>query len=112
VTDIFQEPIGATDLSPTEREGLLQTWITTRAELNVAEAENILDGATWARRRRGFEIVNLLTDESVKHFTSRCLAMSGVGQEHIGKEKVTSVMSNHIGSQSKCEHCSTTLATG
>ena len=31
---------------------LIQTWITTRADLNEAE-ENIVNGAAWARRRRG-----------------------------------------------------------
>jgi Fic-DOC domain mobile mystery protein B len=44
----------------------LQTWITSRAELNEAEAANILNGATWARRRRAFETVDLLNDEYAK----------------------------------------------
>lgn len=52
MTDLFQEPDDATPLDPVEREGLLQTWITTRADLNIAEQENIVKGAVWARRRR------------------------------------------------------------
>ena len=66
MTDLFQEPPDATELSPAERDGLLQTWITTRAELNKAEEQNILDGANWARRRRGVEVADLLTDEFSK----------------------------------------------
>ena len=66
MTDLFQEPIDATALSPTERNGLLQTWIIARAELNMAEAENILNGATWARRRRGSETADLLNEEYAK----------------------------------------------
>ena len=66
MTDLFQEPEGATNLSPEERRGLLQTWITHRAELNKAEAQNILAGAAWARRRRGLNPADLLDDEYAK----------------------------------------------
>lgn len=52
MTDLFQEPDDATPLEPGEREGLLQTWITHRHDLNEAERENILNGLTWARRSR------------------------------------------------------------
>jgi Fic-DOC domain mobile mystery protein B len=52
VTDLFQEPDDATPLEPEEREGLLQTWITHRSDLNEAEQENIVKGAAWARSRR------------------------------------------------------------
>lgn len=51
MTDLFQEPEGATPLEPHEREGLLQTWITHRRDLNEAEQENIVEGAAWARGR-------------------------------------------------------------
>ncbi len=53
MTDLFQEPDDATPLDPALRGDLIQTWITTRADLNEAEEENILNGAAWARRRRG-----------------------------------------------------------
>ncbi len=52
MTDLFQEPENATPLSPEERLGLKQTWITRRTDLNEAEQENILRGAVWARARR------------------------------------------------------------
>jgi Fic-DOC domain mobile mystery protein B len=65
LTDLFQEPPDATQLSPTEREGLLQTWITTRAELNAAEQQNIVGGTNWGRRRRG-KATDLLTDDFSK----------------------------------------------
>lgn len=65
MTDLFQEPPDATELSPSERDGLLQTWITTRADLNDAEAQNILNGASWARRRR-VDAMDFLSDEFAK----------------------------------------------
>lgn len=52
-TDLFQEPNDATPLDPALRGDLIQTWVTTRADLNEAEEENILKGAAWAHRRRG-----------------------------------------------------------
>jgi Fic-DOC domain mobile mystery protein B len=52
VTDLFQEPDDATPLDPDERQGLKQTWITSRRDLNEAEQENIVNGAAWARNRR------------------------------------------------------------
>lgn len=60
MTDLFQEPDDATPLEPEEREGLLQTWITHRSDLNEAEQENIVKGAAWARspRQRNADILN------------------------------------------------------
>ncbi len=53
----MNDPLGpqddaATPLSPEEREGLIPSYITLRSELNVAEQDNILEGAAWAFRRR------------------------------------------------------------
>jgi Fic-DOC domain mobile mystery protein B len=53
MTDLFREPADGTDLQPDEREGLLQSWITHRSDLNLAEEENIVAGSAWARSRRG-----------------------------------------------------------
>lgn len=57
MTDLFAQPDDATPLSPEEREGLLQTWITTRADLNEAEQANIDTAAAWLRRRRKLDIL-------------------------------------------------------
>jgi Fic-DOC domain mobile mystery protein B len=65
MTDLFQEPDDATPLPPGERDALLQTWITSRADLNEAEQENIVKGAAWARRRRG-KAVDLLNEDFAK----------------------------------------------
>lgn len=59
--DLFQEPEDATPLEPPERDGLLQSWITHRRDLNEAEQENIVNGAAWARSRRGRKAAALLT---------------------------------------------------
>ena len=66
MTDLFQEPGYATPLEASEREGLLQSWITDRRDLNVAEQENIVAGAAWARRRRIRASADLLNDNFTK----------------------------------------------
>lgn len=52
MTDLFSGPDGATPLAPQDQRSLLQTWITTRADLNTAEQANILAGRAWAYRSR------------------------------------------------------------
>lgn len=66
MTDLFQEPVDATPLDPDHRDALLQSWITTRNDLNEAEQENIVKAAAWARRRRGAKAADMLTDDYVK----------------------------------------------
>jgi len=61
VTDLFGGPEDATLLEAEEREQLLQSWITHRADLNRAEEANILDGAAWARGRRSRRPADLLS---------------------------------------------------
>ncbi|MFP6740161.1 MAG: mobile mystery protein B [Alphaproteobacteria bacterium] len=62
MSDRFSEPSDSTPLTPDELEGLLPTWIATRADLNAAEAENIAVGAAWARRRQH----DILTNDFVR----------------------------------------------
>jgi len=52
VTDLFNEPEGATPLTPEEREGLIPSHVTLRRELNELEQQNILESTTWAFDRR------------------------------------------------------------
>ena len=47
MNDLFAQAGDGTDLTPEEREGLSQTWITTRADLNEAEQANIDDAIAW-----------------------------------------------------------------
>ena len=63
MTDLFNEPDDATPLMPGERDGLKQSWITTRNDLNEAEQENILKGAASARRARSRKPLDLLRDD-------------------------------------------------
>ena len=62
MTDLFEEPSDATPLQPDEREGLLQSWITHRRDLNEAERENIARALAWARRRRRRRPEDLLSE--------------------------------------------------
>lgn len=66
MTDLFQEPEDATPLEPQEREGLLQSWITHRNDLNQAEQENIVKGAAWVRGRRRMPIDGILTEDFMR----------------------------------------------
>ncbi len=70
MSDLFDEPDDATPLEPEERDGLLQTWITYRSELNEAEQANIAAGATWAYRQRRREI---LAEAFIKQLHRRLL---------------------------------------
>ncbi len=64
--DLFEGPEGATPLEPGERQGLRQTWIASRHDLNEAERENIVKGAAWGQRRRGSAAVDLLDEKQAK----------------------------------------------
>lgn len=57
MSDIFAQPDDATPLDAEDREGLLQTWITTRADLNEAEQANIDAAVAWTDRRRSADIL-------------------------------------------------------
>ncbi len=46
-----EEPAGVTPLVPDEVDGLIPSWIATRAELNEAEQQNILDALSRRRWR-------------------------------------------------------------
>ncbi len=68
MSDLFDEPDDATPLAPEERDGLLQTWITYRGELNEAEQSNIAAGAAWTYRQRRRDI---LTDAFIKQLHAK-----------------------------------------
>lgn len=48
-----------TPLKPAEGEGLIPTYITTRAELNEAEQENIGEADQWAFSRRRGDVLDV-----------------------------------------------------
>jgi Fic-DOC domain mobile mystery protein B len=64
----FDYPEGATPLDPDEAHGLLLSHITTRAELDRWEQENITEAEAWAFRRTPRDI---LTDGFIKRLHKR-----------------------------------------
>ena len=54
----FDYPEGATPLSPDEAKGLLLTHITTHAELNRWEQDNINEAITWLDQHKPKDILN------------------------------------------------------
>jgi Fic-DOC domain mobile mystery protein B len=66
MTDLFQEPDDATPLQPQDRQGLRQSWITSRQDLNEAEEANIAKGFAWASGRRSLKPDDMLTTDFVR----------------------------------------------
>lgn len=52
MTAIFDGPAGSSPLEIDDQEGLIPTWIATRADLNNAEQANSVKATTWAFGRR------------------------------------------------------------
>lgn len=57
MTNIDDEPDGATPLDPDEREGLKFRHVTTRGELNGLEQANVESGLVWISRRRKRDVL-------------------------------------------------------
>jgi Fic-DOC domain mobile mystery protein B len=70
VTGVFEEPDGATPLTPEERRDLIPAHIAYRRELNEAEQENIARAQEWAlsRRRR-----DLLSEKFIRDLHKKML---------------------------------------
>lgn len=64
----FDTPDGATPLDPDEIDGLRLSHITTRAELDRWEQENITEAEAWAFRRA---LPDILTDGFAKRLHKR-----------------------------------------
>ena len=70
MSDIFDQPgDAATPLAPEEAPDLIPTYISTRADLNEAEQDNIVRGQAWAFGRRR----ETLTEKFVKDLHQRML---------------------------------------
>jgi Fic-DOC domain mobile mystery protein B len=54
----FEYPEGATPIDANEIEGLLLTHITTRAELDRWEQDNINEALAWVEERKPTDILN------------------------------------------------------
>lgn len=66
-TDLFQEPEGATPLTPEDAKGLIPTWVATRADLNAVEQENVAMALSWASASpRMASLDSLLTEGSMR----------------------------------------------
>ncbi len=75
----FNYPEGATPLDPNEIEGLVPTNITTKAELDRWEQENINESLAWLERRKP---KNILNESFMKQLHKH---MFGNGQESLDK---------------------------
>lgn len=71
MSDAFQEPEDATPLEPEERAGLVQSWITSRHDLNLAEQDNIIKAVAWARRSRRVNLETFLSADFARNLHRR-----------------------------------------
>ena len=69
MSTLSDHPKGATPLTEEDLDGLIPTWVATRADLNQAEQRNIAVAAVWAYGRR-FR-VDTLTQEWLKDLHRR-----------------------------------------
>lgn len=66
-SELFDEPEGATPIEPGDAEGLIPTWVATRADLNAAENHNIAKAVAWISSGAGPRTAAAwMTDESVR----------------------------------------------
>lgn len=71
----FQEPEGATPLSPEDVKGLMPTWVATRADLNAVEQENIARAIAWTSANRELSsLPSLMTERLIKMLHARMFA--------------------------------------
>jgi Fic-DOC domain mobile mystery protein B len=71
-TGLFEEPEGATPIEPGDAEGLIPTWLATRADLNATENENIAKAMAWIASGAGPRTVAAwMTDESMRALHQR-----------------------------------------
>src|SRR5258708_5748313 len=54
----IESPDGATPLDPNETGGLIPDYITTHADLNALERDNVLEAQAWALRKPRADILN------------------------------------------------------
>ena len=52
-------PVGATPLDSNEIEGLIPDYITTQKELNILEQQNIIEGISWAERKKNSDVLSI-----------------------------------------------------
>ena len=69
MSDVFEEPDGATPLTPEETRDLIPSHIAYRRELNEAELENITRAQEWALGRRR----DLLSEKFIRDLHKRML---------------------------------------
>lgn len=69
--NVFEEPEDATPLAPNEREGLCQSWITHRRDLNEAEQAKILSGRAWARRQKHTSALDIINETFLRTLHAR-----------------------------------------
>ena len=64
----FKYPEGATPIDPNESNGLLLTHITTQAELNRWEQDNIVEALAWIDKTKP---ENILNDKFIRQLHKR-----------------------------------------
>lgn len=70
--DLFDEPEGATPLSPEDLEGLIPTWIATHGDLNIAEQDNVAKAVAWTMSKGAPKaLVDILAEPAMRELHRR-----------------------------------------
>lgn len=96
-TELFgPDPIGATPLSPDDYVGLIPLWVSSRADLNQAEASNISDAQDLYFSRR-LSLTTILDDLFVRklHMNMYCDVWTWAGKYRT-RELSIGVPSNQV----------------
>lgn len=81
---------GQTPLDDEEKEGLRIPSVTTRGELDEFEQQNIERAIRWTMGRK-FKANQILSEDFVKAFIKKCMAMCGLGLVSFEGQKRTLV---------------------
>lgn len=115
--DWGEDPEGATPLDEEQRAGLRLSWISSRAELNEAEADNILEARRkWRARARARGTRQLTLQQLLDHMTLRDLHRDMYGEvwSWAGqfRQRNLSIGIDYWKVPKRCRACSPTPSTG
>ena len=84
MTNVMDNPDGATPLDPDELEGLKFKHVSTRSELDQLEQAAITEGMTWLSNQKNPDV---LSEAFVRKLHKNCLVQFGNGRGRSGKQK-------------------------
>jgi fido (protein-threonine AMPylation protein) len=95
---------GTTPLTEEDIRGLELQSITTRGELNEAEAQNILRGQEWALRSRTRALSDMLSDEYLLRLHKRMFGDVAKRIPTPGRPRTIAILRHSLHSPGRTDH--------